>query len=390
MTATITLGRVAGVHIGLHWSVFGILALLAALGFVRWPEVVPGYSTVTYAVAAALGAVLFAASLLAHELGHAVLAQRRGIQVDGITLWLLGGVAKLRGEATSPGADFRIAAVGPLISAIVGVGFGVLGWLSAVLGVAPIVTVVLSFLALINLVLAVFNLIPAAPLDGGRILRSLLWAWRGDRHRAAIWSARGGKGFGFGLMALGLIWLLVTQGFDGFWWILIGLFIVMVASAEEHQAQIGASLAGVRVADVMTPNPDTVDARHTIAAFVEDIAMARKHSAFPLVDDAGTVRGLITLNRIKSVRPERRGATTLEDAACPPEEIPTARPDEALTDLLPKLYGCADGRALVYEHEALAGIVTSSDISHAVALRGLDAGRHGGADLTTVYRPDQR
>jgi CBS domain-containing protein len=172
---------------------------------------------------------------------------------------------------------------------------------------------------------------------------------------------------------------------SGLWWILLGLFVVTMASAEELQARTGAALAGVRVRDVMTPNPDTVHGDVSVADFLRDVALLRLHSAFPLLDSVGRLQGLVTLNRLRSVPPDRRALVTLREIACPPAEIPLTHPDEPLSDLLPRLGGCADGRALVFADGHLVGILTPSDISRAVAVRGL-ARETGGADLTHALR----
>lgn len=392
MNPTIKLGTVAGVRVGVHWSVLGILLVLVlALGFARWPLLVPGYPTWAYLLSALLAAVLFLLSLLAHELSHAVVARRNEIVVEDITLWLLGGVAKLRSEARTPAAELRIAGAGPVASLLTAALFGLIAWLLVSVDAAILLVAIAGYLALINVVLAAFNLVPAAPLDGGRILRAALWAWRGDRTRAAVWSARAGRVFGFALILLGAWRLLFAGVGDGVWWILIGLFITSMAGAEERQARLGAMLADVRVGDVMTRDPDTTDGDLSVRRFLDEVAMSRKHSAFPLVDTRGRVEGLITLNRLRSVPAPERDTTRLEQVACPPEEIPTARPDEPLPDLLRRMEGCTDGRALVFDDDTLVGIVSPTDISRIVTLRGMDEGRaQGGSDLTTPWPPGRR
>lgn len=384
MTPTIRLGRVAGVPVGLHWSVFGVAVLLLVGLSAQLPRSFPGRPFGVYLLAAAVTAVLFVLSLLAHELAHAVVARRNQVEVDGITLWLLGGVARLRGEAMSPGADFRIAVVGPVTSAVAAAGFGALAWLSDVSGLPPLTAGVLVYLMGINALLAGFNLVPAAPLDGGLVLRSLVWKWRGDRLTATVLATRAGRLFGFLLIGLGLLWALTGQGL-GLWWILLGLFVVTMAGAEEHQARAGAALAGLRVRDVMTPDPDTVRGDLGVADFIRDVALLRRHSAFPLVDTVGRVQGLVTLNRLRSVPIERRVTATLREVACPPDEVPLAEPDESLTALLPRLVGCADGRALVLDHGRLVGFVSPGDISRAAAVHGLAAAA-GGTGLARTRR----
>jgi Zn-dependent protease len=243
MTPTVRLGRIAGVAVGVHWSVLAIVVLIIAGLSTHFARIVPEYPWAAYPLAAVVAAVLFVMSLLAHEMAHAMVAQRNGVEVDGITLWLLGGVARLRGEAHTPGADFRIAAIGPVTSLLAAAVFRAAAWLAELAHMNTLVVAVPSYLAAINVVLAVFNAIPAAPLDGGRILRAAVWAWRGDRLTASVVAARAGRIFGFTLTALGLLQA-ISGIAGGLWFILLGLFVVTMASAEEHHARSSTALAG--------------------------------------------------------------------------------------------------------------------------------------------------
>ena len=386
MTETIRLGTVAGVRVGLHWSVLGIIVLLLLSFAGGLPAQFPDHAPAAYIIAALAATTLFVLSLLAHEVGHAVVAVRNGIQVDGITLWLLGGVARLRGEAGNPGTDFRIAAVGPAISLALGAGFTVTSWVLSGAHAPDLVTGVVSYLGVINILLAVFNLIPAAPLDGGRILRSALWAWRGDRAQAQIWAARAGRVFGFFLVALGVFGVFTGTG-GGLWWILIGLFIITMASVEENYARTTAVLGCLRARDIMTPDPDTADPGHTVTDFLRDVLMARRHSAFPLIDSSGDVAGIVTLNRIRALPQDRHAGTTIGEIACPANEVPVAQPDELVSELLVRLGGCADGRALVMDGDRLVGIISPTDISRAATLRGIGVQSFDGADLARSTEP---
>jgi len=386
MTETIRLGTVAGVRVGLHWSVLGIVVLLLVFFAGGLPTQFPDHSPAAYILAALVATALFVLSLLAHEIGHAVVAVRNGIEVDGITLWLLGGVARLRGEATNPGMDFRIAAVGPAISLVLGAAFTVASWVLSGAQAPELVTGVVSYIGAINILLAAFNLIPAAPLDGGRILRAALWAWRGDQAQAQIWSARAGRVFGFLLVALGVFGVFAGTG-GGLWWVLIGLFIITMASVEENYARTSAILGGLRARDIMTPNPDTADPGHTVNDFVRDILMKRRHSAFPLVLPNGEVTGIVTLNRIRALPPDRHASTTIGQIACPTNEVPIARPDELVSELLVRLGGCVDGRALVMDGDRLVGIISPTDISRAATLRGIGVQSFDGADLARSTEP---
>ena len=389
MRESIRLGRIAGIPVGLNISVFVIMLILVfGLAFGRFPVELPNRSIGEYVTAAVVASILFFVSLLAHELAHAVVARRNGVEVDGITLWLFGGVARLRSEAATPGADFRIAVVGPLTSVVLGLVFGACA-LALLDGFGPGLTAsVFSYLAGVNLLLALFNLIPAAPLDGGRVLRAALWRWRGDRVRAAVAASRAGRVFGYALVALGVLQVLTGGGFGGVWLALIGLFIVNAASAEEQQSLLGARLGGTRVRDVMTPDPVTADPLTMLDRFITDTALGYRFSAYPLTNPDGRLAGMATLNRIRSVPTERRATTRLGDIACPLDQLPLATPDEPLVNLLQRMTGCADGRAVVVDEAGhVVGVVSPSDINRSVVLRDLTPfdpyQQARGADLTT-------
>lgn len=373
--ATLHLGRLWGIRVGLHWSVLAIVVLLVfGIGFAGFPVAYPGYGVAAYLFAGLFAAVAFLVSLLAHEMAHALVARREGQRVEGVTLWMLGGLASLRGQSRSPGAELRVAGVGPLTSVLVAAVFGLATWLLLGVAAAPLLVGVLAYLALVNLVLAAFNLVPAAPLDGGRILRSALWRRWGDRHRAAVVTSRIGRGFGFALVLLGGVGLFAgVAGALG--WALVGVFIVVMAGAEQWQAELGAALADLRVRDVMSPEPDTADGSQSVSSFLRDVALVRRHSAFPLLDEVGRLQGVITLSRLKTVPPDRRESTILRDVACPPGEVPIVEPDDPLPEVMSTMSGCAGGRALVFDDGHLVGIVSPTDLSRAVALRRLGAGR---------------
>lgn len=372
MNETIHLGRVAGIRIGVNWTVLVIFTLiLVGLATVQLPLVDDDLPTVMAWAAGAVGAVAFFASLLAHELAHALVARRHGLEVQGIVLWLFGGVAKLQGEAPNPHADLRIAGVGPAVSLLLGVTFGGLALGTGMLGTAPLLVAILGWLGLVNLALALFNLVPAAPLDGGRILRAVLWQMRGDRTAAAITAAKAGRVFGFVLIGLGLVQAIFVAGFGGLWLVLIGWFLTAAAGAEEQQARIQASLQGLRVADLMTADPVTVRPDVTVASFLDDVVLRRRFSAFPVVDDDGQAAGLITLNRIRALDPEQRRATYVGDIACDRDEIAFAGPEEAITAVLPRLNASADGRAVVTRDGRVIGIVSPTDVARMLQIADL-------------------
>ncbi|WP_319460124.1 site-2 protease family protein [Micromonospora sp. RTP1Z1] len=384
MRASFRLGRIAGVPVGVNWSVLVIFLLIAwALSASLFPRSYPGHSTWAYVLAGLSAAVVFFGGLLAHEVAHAVVAKRNGIGVGGITLWLFGGVSELKGEARDPGAELRIAGIGPLVSLLIGLFFGGIAIVLALAGAHGLLLGALSWLAGINVLLAIFNVLPAAPLDGGRLLRAAVWKATGDRTKASVVAARAGWALGALLIAFGLWRFLTGAGIGGLWLALIGWFLIGAAGMEERQARMGSALRGVRVGEVMTPQPQTASGDMTVADFVDHYLFAYRHSALPLTEDGRPV-GLVTLDRVRGIPADRRATTTLGEVSCRADELVLAGPDEALNDLLPRLSECADGRALVVTDQRLVGIVSPSDISRAVQRGSLreGAGRVSGVPGT--------
>jgi Zn-dependent protease len=257
----IPLGRIAGIRVAASWTLLIVITLLV-LGLAGgvFPREYPGLAPSWYLVAAVVGAALFLVSLLAHELAHALVARRAGVVVESITFWLFGGVARLAGDAGSPVAALWIALVGPLTSlAVAGVFASAASGLRAV-GAPSVVAGVPGWLAWTNLGLALFNLLPGAPLDGGRILRALLWMRHGDRDRAARTAARAGRVLGVVLVGVGVLQIFAGLGANGLWLAFIGWFLGGAARAEEQLATARGILAGVRVRDAMTPSPVAVPA----------------------------------------------------------------------------------------------------------------------------------
>ncbi len=386
MRQTIRLGQVAGIRIGLNGSALVIIVLLAAgLAFGQLPDADPDRASAAYILAGIAAAVLFLASILVHELAHALVARANDVEVDAITLWLLGGVAELRTEPRSPGAELAIAVVGPLSSGVLAGVFGLAAAGLSAVDADGLAVSVAFYLAMTNVALAVFNLVPAAPLDGGRVLMAAVWRWTGDRDRASIAAARAGRVFGLILIVAGVGLTLLGGGLSGLWWVLLGWFLVQAATAEEERAKLGRKFHGVRVADVMTANPVTADPNITVARFIDEVALRHRYSTYPLVDAEGRLIGLVTLNRIRAVPLELRAAQRLVDIACRPEEVPVARPDEPVTELLPRMVGCADGRAVVVDGAGrVIGLVSPSDLSRMMAaadLRGSQPYPLLGADL---------
>lgn len=369
MDETLPLGRIAGVRVGLHWSVLVIVALVTvALAHSEFPAAHPGRSVLLYWALALLAAVVFLASLLAHELAHAVVARRNGVQVDGITLWMLGGAARLRSEAPTPGAELRIAAVGPLTSLLVGGVFaGTAAGLHA-LHVSGLVVEAVVWLSAINILLAVFNALPAAPLDGGRLLRAYLWHRTGDRLRATRGASAAGRALGWFMVLTGFAAVWFRANPSGLWPALIGWFLIGAATAEARQAELRNVLGGVPVRRVMTPDPVTVPATATLADFLAEGPFGPyRHSAFPVLAADGSVAGLLTVRRVEATPAQARATTAVGEVMRPLADVVTTAPEEPVLDVLPRMQVSPVRRALVLDEGRLVGILTLADVTRALA-----------------------
>jgi len=368
---------IAGFPVRVGWSAVAVMAVVAwSLAGRILPLAFPGYAAATYWAAGTLTAALFLASVLTHELGHALVARRSGLVVEDITLWAFGGMARIRGEAPSPRAELRIAAVGPLTSLALGAGFLAAAVGAGVAGIGGIGVGVLWSLAGINLLLALFNLVPGAPLDGGRILRAALWRWHGDRTRAALAAARAGQVVGVALAVVGLTQVLATGQAAGLWNALVGWFVYGAARAEGEQAALLRNLRHLRVADVMTPNPPVGPAWFTVQAFLDGHALDHRLRAYPVQEFDGRLAGLVPFAALLRVPPERRGGVRVGAVTVPIDELVSTRPDEPVSELVGRMSLAGTGWALVFDGGHLVGVVAPDDLAMA-AEQGAGARRGG-------------
>jgi Zn-dependent protease len=320
---SLKLATVAGVRIGVDPSWFLVLFLIIYLLSGTYDELYPDQPILSFALAA-VSALLFFTSVVLHELGHAIVAIRNGIAIAGIDLWLFGGVAKMRRDTDSAGVEFRVAVAGPLVTlaivltcSAVGVALvGADGFERAVLldSEAGAIEVVLGYLALVNLLVLVFNLLPGFPLDGGRIARSIAWKVTGDRERATRFAATLGRGFSYLMMLGGAILLLAFDGFfvTGIWLILIGLMLGQAARTALAQSRLTEQIAGVRVADVMDAQPIAIPADATVERAHEEFFLRYRWPWFPVVDAGGRLVGLVTSGEVEAIAEERRPAMTID------------------------------------------------------------------------------
>lgn len=374
MKATFPLGHWLGVIVGAHWSV-GVTTVLIADLLAVWllPETAPGYPAGGYWTVGVATAVLFVLCLLAHELSHAVVARRQGVPVRRITLWALGGATELDGAAASPGADFRIAAVGPLTSFVVAVLFAAAGALGLLVGAPRLVLAALLWLTVTNAVLAVFNAVPGAPLDGGRILRAALWRRYGDLDRAGETSARVGQVVGMAVVVGGIAEVIALNNIvGGVWLALVGWFLTGAAAVEGASFRMRGRLARVRIGDVLRADPVRAPSWWTVDAFLDRIARQHPVRVFPVVDFLGVPIGLLSLTDLAKVPVEDRMSTRVADACRPLADQLTVRPGDSLADVAARVrLRPGEDLIVVLDGGALAGVIGAEDLSRAVQLAGL-------------------
>jgi Zn-dependent protease/CBS domain-containing protein len=366
MNARLQLGRIAGVRIGINWSWLVVFALITwSLADGVFPSQNPGLSDGTYIAMALVAALLFFASLLLHELGHARQARREGMEIEGITLWLFGGVAQFKGSFPSAGAEFRIAIAGPLVSLVLGVLFV----LFAVFAHSPTeIDGVAAWLGYINLTLLVFNLLPALPLDGGRVLRSALWYFKGDFAWATRIASTIGRGFGYLLIAGGIAMLIFQGSFSGAWLAFIGWFLLQAATAEARYVATHQALDGLRVRDLMVRDPVTVDAELTLGQFMDEVAGSKRYTTYPVLEDGHPV-GLLAFRSVAAVPRSEWDRRRVRDSMIRREQVPLLDEGDPAIDALAELAESDVNRGLVVENEHLAGLLSITDLARALEVR---------------------
>jgi len=366
MAGNISIGRIGGVEVRLNWSLIVVVALIAwSLEGGVFPSTNPGLSHGTYVAMGIVAALLFLASILLHELGHSLVARREGIEVDSITLWLFGGVSQFKGRYKSPGDEFRVAFAGPLVSIVL----GVLAVLIAIARLPSSVDGVAAWLGYINLILAVFNLLPASPLDGGRVLHSVLWRAKGDFNWATRVASEVGQGFAYLFIALGLVMFIFQGSFSGAWLAFIGWFLLQGAKAEARYAATEQALGDARVRDLMVRRPETVDAESTLGQFMDEVARTHhRFTTYPVLDGGAPV-GLLAFASVAAVPRSEWDTRRVRETMIPLDKVPLLTEDERAVDALAELSAGAN-RGLVVDDGHLSGLLSITDLA-----RALEVGR---------------
>jgi len=366
MRGVIPFGRVAGIRIGASWTWLPVVALImltaASDGF---PRSNPGLSNLSYIGMAVAAGTLYFGGLLLHELGHAIQARREGMQIDGITLWLFGGVARINGEFRSAAAELRVAAAGPAVTLVIsevclGLGIG--------LPLPAQIDGVLIWVGYFSALLLVFNLVPAYPLDGGRMLHAVLWAIRRNRSAATDVSAAIGRGFGIAMIAGGLL-LAVSQGEPAFGWLsLMGLFLMMAATGESQSERVREVLDGLTVADVIERDPICVLPTLTLAEFFDAVVWSQRHTTYPVFDGEQVV-GMLPFRSVAAVPRTDWEHTRIGDVMVPLDQVELLDQDAPLGEAIARLAANPLQRGLVIEDGRLVGLVSVSDVARAFERR---------------------
>lgn len=377
MRQSLRLGRIAGIPVGVHWSVIVIMLLITqGLAMVLLPAAAPGRSVVLYWSVALMFAALLLVALLAHEFAHALVARHYRMPVKRVTLWLLGGLAELEGEPPTPRADLLIAIVGPLTSLVTGLAAGAVAVGARMLGASALLVAPLTWFALVNVVLAVFNLLPGAPLDGGRVLRAIVWKVRGDKRAGQRAAARVGVFLGVALLGVAAFQIFAQGNLSGLWLGLIGWFLISAAGTERTDAEMRGVIGTVRVADVMSSPAVCGYDGQTVEAFVNLVARHNRYRAFPVINFDGRVTGVVTLGRLARVPAQQRDSVRLRDVQIPAARLPVFAPEQPLIEAARSMISGTGLVAPVVGGGRLIGVVADNDMRRAMEMAQLGVPVH--------------
>lgn len=366
---SVSLFSVSGIEIKIDWS-WVIIAVLIAWSLAQgyFPSISEGLPQATYWGMGIVALVGLFASIVLHELGHSLVAQRYGLPIRGITLFVFGGVAEMTEEPARPKVEIVMAIAGPIVSLVLAAAFTVAASVADSLGVAAPAVVVLGYLGSLNLLLALFNLVPAFPLDGGRVLRGVLWWSTGDFRRATRWASIGGMVFSGVLIAVGLASIFSGDFAGGIWWVLIGLFLNGAAQSSRQDVELRAALKGLTVRRLMTGGPITVPPDLGVDALVDHFMYRHHHRLFPVVDGGRLVGAVSTLDVGRLPR-ERWSAETVAAIMQPTTPQNTVAADADVVAALATMQTQKVGRLMVVDGGRLVGVLALSDVMRLLAIQ---------------------
>ncbi len=355
------------VYIDASWAFIAIL-ITWSLAVGLFPQEVAGLSPGTYWAMGALGAVGLFFSIIFHEFSHSLVARRFGLEMKGITLFLFGGIAEMHDEPETAKSEFWMAIAGPLSSLLLAAAFYGLTVVGENAGWPDTVLALVGYLSFINLVVAIFNMVPAFPLDGGRVLRSILWGWKKNLRWATRVASRMGSGFGYLLMGLGLLSVMAGNVIGGIWWFLIGMFINGASRSSRDQQMLKSALSGEPVRRFMQTEPVTVPPGVRLRELVDDYIYRYHYKTFPVVEN-GRLVSCISTRRIKEIPQAEWDMRSVGEVADRCDANNTVRPDADAMDALSLMNRTGSGRLLVVEDDRLVGILALKDLLDFLSLK---------------------
>lgn len=366
MDGSLTIGKTFGIPLKLHTSWFFILVLIVgslAIGY--FPFEYPGWTPATYWLVGFVTAILFFASVIIHELGHSLVALRDGVPVQSITLFIFGGVARIAQEPETAISEFRIAIAGPITSLVLAGFFLIFATFS---GVRPEISSSALYLGRINLILAVFNMLPGFPLDGGRVLRAILWKIGGNFRKATHWATRTGLVVAYLFIGVGLWFMLSGYLINGLWMAFIGWFLSNASQQSNRQVVMRDILGDVTARQLMTQQCQVVSPFIPLEELINHHVLGEGHRCF-FVADNDSMRGLVTLGKIKSVDRSKWNRTTTGDVMVPLDQVLSISPDEDAWTLLRLMDENDVNQVPIMENDQLVGMITRDRLLHYIRTR---------------------
>jgi Zn-dependent protease len=367
MPSTFKFGKIGGIEVGVHWSwipIFVLFTWLFATGTLD--HFFPHWSEAAKWIAGGITSAIFFASLLAHELAHSFVARSKGLEVKGITLFFIGGVSNLGGEPRSPGEEFQISVVGPLASLIIGGLFGI-GWV-IVHPFSPGIAGVSAQLGVINASLAVFNMVPGFPLDGGRVFRSIIWQRTHSLARATHIASMGGEALGYLIMGGGVVFFLFGNVIGGVFYFVLGVFLRGIAASSYQQVLADQTLTGLKARDAAMQNCEIVSPNESLENLVDNYVLLRNVRCFPVQSNGGLL-GLVTLEDIRHIPRDQWPITPVEKAMTRVDRLHAVGPDDDLRQVLQLMASQDINQVPVVEEGRLIGLIARSDILRLIQTR---------------------
>ncbi|HWQ89584.1 MAG TPA: site-2 protease family protein [Desulfitobacteriaceae bacterium] len=362
MKSSFVLGKIKGIQLEVNISWFVVFALVTfTLATSYFPQNYPDWDPVLNWVLGSIIALLLFASVLLHELAHSLVSASQGIPVSKISLFIFGGLAQIEKEPDEPGKELKIAIVGPATSVFLFVLFTLLAKIVAFLALSEVTVVLLNYVADVNLVLAIFNMVPAFPLDGGRVLRALIWYFKGNLKNATKIASSLGSIFGYFLIFVGILGVLTGLIINGIWFIFIGWFINQASQSSYEQMVMSDIFNKIHVSEFMSDNIMLVDSHQSVQELIDNYFYKYRFASFP-VGKNNEIIGIIDRNSVLNIPKEAWSQTSVEDIIVPLQDNLIVSPDDTVTVAMTKLFSNGIGRVLVMEQTRLRGIVSRTDI----------------------------